>query len=171
MLYHILRRPKIKHGHSWRGALVFRRMNGRPVYRQWALLLGAIVIALFALWWPGDPKAPAGPAIVEGTAVSVRVRALTPTDTIFTRQVEVPAGATARSALEAAALVAGVQVGVQEYEFGVLIVRIGSVAAGSNGHWTYLVNDTMPSLGADACPVYAGDRIDFHFGERASDSI
>jgi len=146
-------------------------MNGRPVYRQLALLTGVVVIALFALWWPNDQEAPVGPAIAEEPTLSVRVRALTPTDTILTRQVEVPAGATARSALEAAALAAGVPVGVQEYEFGVLIVRIGAVAAGSNGDWTYRVNDTMPPLGADACPVQAGDRIDFHFGKRASDSI
>ena len=146
-------------------------MNGKSVYGQVGLLAGIVLLAVTALLWSNRPGAPEPVDASSNATISLLVRAVTPTDTLLARRIEISAGATAQAALEAAAEAEGVVVGFEEFDFGSLIVRIGSVASGADGDWTYEVNDTMPPVGAFACPVQDGDRVDFHFGKKPSDSI
>jgi hypothetical protein len=145
-------------------------MNGRSVYGQILVLVSLALLAIAALWW-NTKTGPTGESPQEARpAVRVQVRAVADGDTLLDRAVAVPDSSTVKTALEAAAHEGGVPLGVREYDFGVLVVNIGSRAAGPDGDWTYRLNDSLPPLGVHQCRVHDGDRVDFHFGKNASDT-
>ena len=146
-------------------------MNGKPVYRQVALLAVIALAAVAVLIWSNrDERPPGGPA-VEAPSIVVSVRAIVSTDTVLDRTVEGPSPVTALEALELAAAADSLPLGVREYDFGRLVVSIGGVTAGPEGDWTYTVNDDYMPVGAGACSLVTGDRLVFRFGPAPSDSL
>lgn len=146
-------------------------MNTKSLWRQVTLLALMVVAAGVALYWsnrPVDetPNAPAG-----SRPVSVAVVAHAEVDTLLLVEIDLEPPATALAALEQAARGAGVPLATRTFDFGRLVVTIGDVTAGDAGDWTYTVNGEFMPVGADACFLSDGDRLEFAFGEAPRDSL
>ncbi len=146
-------------------------MNGKSVYRQVALLAFFALAAVAALLWSNRADPPANDTAVGTPQIPASVLAVAGPDTILNRAVEMTPPVTALAALEQAAAVDSLPLGIREYEFGRLVVSIGGVTAGSEGDWTYTINDEHMPVGAGACMLQAGDRLVFRFGEASPDSL
>ncbi|MDP3964529.1 MAG: DUF4430 domain-containing protein [bacterium] len=71
---------------------------------------------------------------------------------------------TALDALRLAATDSGVVLETKEYDFGVLVEKIGSLANGTaDGYWIFYVNGEQAAVGVGQYTVRSGDRIEFVF--------
>jgi hypothetical protein len=112
----------------------------------------------------------AGP-VTTGPSLSVQVLIRAGADTLANGPLTAAAPLAALSALEQSAANAKLPVGIRQYDFGKLVVSIGGYTAGSDGDWTYRVNDSLIPVAAENCQLADGDRLEFRFGKAASDSL
>lgn len=52
---------------------------------------------------------------------------------------------------------------VKQYEFGIMVDKIGNIANSKNSAWMYTVNDKPGQIAADRYLIYPGDKIDWKF--------
>jgi len=114
-----------------------------------------------------QPALPAAPAVGPELSVDVVIRA--GDDTLFVGPLVTNGPLSALSALELAAEAATLPVGIRQYDFGKLVVAIGTYTAGPDGDWNYRVNDSLIPVAAEACQLADGDRLEFIFGQSAKD--
>lgn len=139
--------------------------------RQLRTLGFLVAVALVALFFTRSrPPAPQGVA-VKTSMLAVDVLIRTEQDTLWHGTLEAAGPMSALSALEHAASEATLPVGIRQYDFGKLVVSIGGHTSGSEGDWTYRVNDRLMPVAAEACQLAQGDRLEFRFGMAPDDTL
>ena len=128
-----------------------------------------VAVALVALVLTRRPEVSevrqAGPP-----GLSLQVSVISGLDTLLHRSLTVAGPVSALGALEQAAAADSTPVGIRQYDFGKLVVSIGGITAGSDGDWTYRVNDSLVPVAAEACQLGQGDRLEFRFGKAPDDA-
>ena len=146
-------------------------MNNKPQVRRLATLAVVALAALAAVFWFGQTANEPEIDVIPGDTVGVYVAAVRQTDTVLQRPVQADGALSALAALEQAARSADVPLAVRTYDFGQLVVSIGGITAGDDGHWTYTVNGEFMPVAAGQCVLADGDTLVFHFGRAPADSL
>ena len=92
-------------------------------------------------------------------------------DTIVNTVVEERAQVTALLALEIAAGLHRLSVGLQEYSFGTLVKSIGGYNSGPSGDWIFKVNGEFQKSGSGNTVLRAGDLVIWEFSAQSPDSL
>jgi len=81
-------------------------------------------------------------------------------------EIDLLAGATAFSLLQAGAEQLGLSLETEEYAMGIFVKAIDAAEGGMDGkYWTYYVNDEFANVAADQYKIKAGDRVEWRFGK------
>ena len=139
---------------------------------QLVILAAMVAVAGLGLLYfnrQGEQPVTTAPAGV-GPELTVNVVIRAEADTLFAGPLVTEGPLSVLSALEQAAEGATLPVGIRQYDFGKLVVSIGSYTAGADGDWTYRVNDSLIPVAAESCQLADGDRLEFRFGQSSKDS-
>lgn len=145
-------------------------MQGSSRKQLWSLAL-LVAVALLALYFTRSREEVLQKPSGGLRPLSVSVLVHTETDTLLNRSLETEGPLTALSALEQAASIAKLPVGIRQYDFGKLVVSIGGRTAGQGGDWTYRVNGHLIPVSAETCQLSHGDSLAFRFGKGSDDSL
>ena len=105
-----------------------------------------------------QPAAPEDSSTTGADKMTVTVEVLSATDegaALFSEEMAVDQGTTALGALKAT----GLDVTVEDSDYGPFVTAIGTTANEGSSGWTYTVNGESPTVGADATELAAGDKL------------
>ena len=127
--------------------------------------------AFAAIFYAGDLDVAPAPSAQPGERIAVTVVAHFGLDTIVNAVIEERAPVTALLALEMAAGMHRLSVGLQEYSFGMLVKSIGGYNSGPSGDWIFKVNGEFQKSGAGSTTLRAGDLVIWEFSAQSPDSL
>ncbi|MBB3171353.1 DUF4430 domain-containing protein [Parvibacter caecicola] len=107
---------------------------------------------------PQEPGEADDSAVTGADKITVSVEVMSATDegaALYSEEMAVDQGTSALGALK----ITGLQVSVEESDYGPFVTAIGSTANEGSSGWTYTVNGESPTVAADQTELQAGDKL------------